>query len=72
MISVETLQAEKAKMEQSLASWKGTLADAQRQALTAQQQIDVHSGHIERLDWLLAQLETAASAEVVDEAESSE
>lgn len=66
----EDLQAEKTQMQQSLATWQTQLEEAQslmrraqEQAAVAQRQIDVHSGHIERINLWLAKLEQPAQKE---------
>lgn len=66
-MSGDELRAEKAQMQQSLAAWQAQLEEAQNlirraqeQATAAQRQLDIHSGHIERIDMWLAKLEQSA------------
>ncbi|RIK40407.1 MAG: hypothetical protein DCC55_15090 [Chloroflexi bacterium] len=56
----DDLRAEKTQMEQSLANWKAELSQAQERAALSQRQIDVHTGHIERINMWLAKLEQQA------------
>lgn len=57
----DDLRAEKTQMEQSLANWTAELSQAQERAALAQRQIDVHTGHIERINMWLAKLEQQAA-----------
>lgn len=57
----DDLRAEKTQMEQSLANWTAELSQAQERAALAQRQINVHTGHIERINMWLAKLEQQAA-----------
>lgn len=67
-MNLDDLKAELTQMQQSLATWQAQLEEAQslmrraqEQAAVAQRQIDVHSGHIERINMWLAKLEREAT-----------
>lgn len=60
----EDVIAEQNRLQSSLAEWsrhqeegRSLITRGQTMILEAQRQIDIHTGHLERLDWVLERLE---------------
>jgi outer membrane murein-binding lipoprotein Lpp len=62
-MTIETLEAERAELQNSLAHWQRQLAEAHNAAARARQQIDIHTGHLERVGIWIERLTSEPVAE---------